>query len=172
MADEASTGDKAVWALLGAVVGAGAMYVLAKEDVWKPNPVTYVEKTLEAAQRRAEQMSRWDYAEWVGRKAWVEAVSGYDSFLDVVNIEDAKIKVRIRETSEDENGLLHWDGDINLDPYWNVEVLGDEDADEALDLDSTWIDAPSIRIRETNYGFVVEHEPDIPGMPAVRLRPA
>jgi hypothetical protein len=39
MADDTSTGDKAVWGLLGLVVGAGTMYVLAKEDIYRPNPL-------------------------------------------------------------------------------------------------------------------------------------
>lgn len=37
------TSEKVAWALLGLAVGAGGMYVLAKEDVWKPNPVNMEE---------------------------------------------------------------------------------------------------------------------------------
>ena len=33
------TSSSFAWGILGLVVGAGGMYVLAKEDVWKPNPV-------------------------------------------------------------------------------------------------------------------------------------
>jgi hypothetical protein len=43
MADDNSTGDKAVWGLLGLAVGAGTMYVLAKENIYRPNPVEDVE---------------------------------------------------------------------------------------------------------------------------------
>jgi hypothetical protein len=39
MADDNSTGSNAVWGLLGLVVGAGTMYVLAKEDIYRPNPM-------------------------------------------------------------------------------------------------------------------------------------
>jgi hypothetical protein len=35
----ATAGDKAAWGLLGLAVGAGTMYVLAKEDIYRPNPV-------------------------------------------------------------------------------------------------------------------------------------
>jgi hypothetical protein len=166
MADEASTGNKAVWAILGAVVGAGAMYVLAKEDVWKPNPVTYVEKTLEAAQKKAEQMALADYAEWAGRKAWIASISGFESF-NTIHIDDTKVKVRVEQT--DANDVLHWNDAEHLDPYWNVEILDidDEDADRILDLTSPFTDGPSISIRQTDYGFVVEHEPD-----TFQVRPA
>jgi hypothetical protein len=167
MADNCTnTSDKAVWALLGAVVGAGGMYVLAKENVWKPNPVTYVEKTLQGAQRRAEEMALSDYAEWVGRKAWFESISGFDSF-NTVHIDDTKVKARVNET--DANDVLHWNGPENLDPYWNIEILDidDEEADRILGLSSPFTDAPSIHIRKTGYGFVVEREPD-----TFRVRPA
>lgn len=36
---EDSTSAGLAWALLGAVVGAGSMYVLAKEDIYRPNPM-------------------------------------------------------------------------------------------------------------------------------------
>jgi hypothetical protein len=37
------TSEKVAWGLLGLALGAGGMYVLAKEDVWKPNPVNMEE---------------------------------------------------------------------------------------------------------------------------------
>lgn len=37
---EDSTSAGLAWALLGLVAGAGAMYVLAKEDIYRPNPLT------------------------------------------------------------------------------------------------------------------------------------
>ena len=88
----------------------------------------------------AESKALADYNIALGSVITVESFTGYigDDSIDVLK----PMTCRVIETPESD--LLHWN-DEWLDPYWNVEPVG-ELPEEAKGMRSMWVFGPSYQV--------------------------
>lgn len=99
--------------------------------------------------QQAEALALADYQKAIGTALTVRMLTGYKGD-DSYDFDSGEYLVRVTDTPEDD--LNHW-VDEYLDPYWNVEIVGNHPELEGYR--SFWTFGPSYQIAE---GKVVSAE--------------
>lgn len=185
--------DGFAWGVVGALLGAGTMYVLAKEDIYRPNPLRYVVASERDARRLAEKMAIEDYNKVLGRVIRVNRLEGAREF-DILHLDGHEIYAEVVWTPKDY--ILSWSpsrswlrehdavGAIE-EPRWLVKLVDVTSTSKQVqklaaelgkplpfgDVREVWTYGPSIYIRPSAEGFEVTRDFEVDSILRTRSNP-